>query len=114
MTEEIQIDITITMGDTCSNTMSLDEARMLHSKLGELFGMGNTLPYTGIRATGSSEPINATPKNIVKNSIPEPVVTNQANDVPTPKEAVTMPPPNLKVEAARQRAAQRTKGCGQR
>lgn len=103
---EVQIDITITMGDTCQNTMSLDEAKALYQTLQGLFEntpkANHTVPYNSVDHTYS----NPAPTKNIQNTEP-----NQTTNTGSEKK---MPPPNLKVEAARQRAAERTSGCGSR
>jgi hypothetical protein len=94
---EIEIDITIKMGDTCENTMKLSEARALYFSLHDIFGGMITVP----------EQHNPGSHGEVRSKI----INDKEPDVVS---GVKMPPPNLKVEAARQRAAERTRGCGGR
>ena len=123
---EIEIDITITMGETCSNTMSLAEARALYGSLKGIIepegvrvsgSVGQKTAKQRPKATGEILYDNAEKlmesammanEEVVVTKSPEPVAP------PTVPKAQTMPPPNLKVEAARERAAARTRGCGQR
>lgn len=80
---EIEIDITIKMGDTCENTMSLSEAKALYLSLHGLFNGGVSTP--------------------VQKVIPIPAVTKTVQ--------ATIPAPNLKVEAAK-KTARKTSRCG--
>ncbi|MCK5847988.1 MAG: hypothetical protein KAH01_02175 [Caldisericia bacterium] len=100
MNNGIEIDITITMGDTCSNTMSLDDARALHESLTDLF-------FTTGSKKSSTKKVESKTPTVSPGMIKQPKPVNPGYDADTP-----LPPPNLKVEAARIRAAERTKGCG--
>lgn len=81
------IDITITMGED-SRTMGLDEARGLYNELGKLFG------------------------NNSGSAIHDPNMYNQS---PKPKVSTpNIPDGNPMVEAAKDRAEARTRGCGAR
>jgi len=123
--EDIKIDITITMGDTCSNTMSIDDAKLLYNSLSNLFA-NNQLRT--IQPTTSPNTMPAPIRNY-----PQPVVTSSTESTIVEKEEslkdkyktlldskqkeldaliASMPTYNSKVEAARERAAQRTSGCG--
>ena len=99
MSNPIEIDITIKMGETCENTMSLAEARMLYETLGEMFSGSGSVK----RTVAKVEPAPA------KEEMQEGMMK-----IADQKDFVPMPPPNLKVEAAKARAANRTRGCGQR
>lgn len=122
MSNGIEIDITITMGDTCSNTMSLEEARALYNSLGGLFGNGNGIINYPDGVRGIPETRNTQPKEpIRKTEIEKRVekvqeVEEQKKSLVQEKrdklrEAVT---PNPKVESAKVNAAERTRGCGSR
>jgi hypothetical protein len=114
--EEIQIDITITMGEAYSNTMSLTEAQALYKKLDKIFGNKKQVidkyenraerKETRLQARPTGEILHENAKRMKEKALEE----NTEPNSPKPK----MPPPNLKVEAARERAAERTRGCGQR
>ncbi len=82
----IKIEITITMGED-SKVMSLEEAQMLHSELGKMFG--------GRQAKAQPRP-NQYP-------VPEPK---------TEKEKLVGNHPS--VEMAKEKARARTSGCGAR
>ena len=136
----VDIDLVIKMGDTCENQMSMDEARALYNALKPIFSgenesvvsHDNFMHYPpGVRGhdiydgplTGEAKPFphgTAKPEDIphyneapvVEKTISQ-ATSSPAEDAKVQK-SPSMPPPNLKVEAARERAAQRTSGCGSR
>lgn len=128
MTETIEIDITITMGDTCSNTMSLAEARMLFDTLGGLFNGGHVMHQEPVHTSIPEGKIKrSTPKqkqNTIEENMKRLAEAEEKLRVAEEKlkiQATTPNPvvndetaPNPKVEAARERAAKRTRGCGSR
>ncbi len=88
----MRIDLTITMGED-SKTMSLDEAKGLYMELNSIFGNQNINSGSAgatYRETNYSDPIHEKPKR------------NDNHGA------------NPKVEAARNRAAKATSGCGSR
>ena len=129
----VEIDIVIKMGDTCENQMSMDEARALYNALKPIFSGENEsinvdqnfMHYPpGVRSYDGYEapytPPVMQPENIQHKSVEQEVEKTISNSTSSPAEdskvatPSSMPPPNLKVEAARERAAQRTSGCGSR
>ena len=135
MNNGIEIDIIITMGDTCSNTMTLAEARALYVTLGDLFGNENPKSVNIIeekpRVKGKvtargqvDQSVNHETPTIAQAEAMEAKSRLEAKakaDAQAKsaiqekrdrlKEAVQ---PNPKVEAARNKAAERTRGCGSR
>ena len=97
MNNGIEIYITIKMGDTCENTLSLNEARALFGSLGDLFSIQPAImePKGMINTTQKNKIESTTEENKYENELKEQLVA-----------------PNLKVEAARKKTAERTKGCG--
>ena len=91
------IDLTITMGED-SKIMSLDEARGLYLELSKLFG--NERQHEPMHTKRIHEQMN------------EPVVGTQT-ERPSPNRNDNHGA-NPKVEAARNRAAKATSGCGSR
>ena len=90
----MKIDITITMGED-SKIMSLEEAKGLYNELGKLFGNRNV-------STGSVEnKISRSPERR-----PTGEIISEQNTSPD------VPEGNPRVEAAKNRAASRTAGCG--
>jgi len=85
------IDITITMGED-SKTMGLDEARGLYNELGKLFGSNSG---SVIHDPNTYNPSHQHQPSVAVNKEP-------------------IPEGNPKVEAAKDRAEQRTRGCGAR
>ena len=121
----VQIDLTIKMGDTCEKTMSFNEARTLYEALKPIFdntGSSQLHYQPGVRSF--PEPVYDggmnvnTPEEYIERQVVEPMKAPNAQDVAEKSGSTTgsgqpmMPPPNLKVEAARARAAERTRGCG--
>ena len=96
----MRIDITITMGND-SKVMSLDEARGLYMELGQLFGSNTDTQYVPSQPIYRDTDINVEPEHNPKeiNSKPKRDDSHGANP---------------KVEAARNRAARATSGCGSR
>ena len=99
----MRIDLTITMGED-SKTMSLDEARGLYSELNMIFGNNNI-------ANEIHQTRDRDPREYSKH-IPEDVYT-QGPDIKSPRRDDSHGA-NPKVEAARNRAAKATSGCGRR
>ena len=96
-----KIDITITVGKD-SKIMSLDEAKELYIELNKLFGKND--PYN----------VPHSKSYIYDDSY---IQDSHTGSVGHGKTSTTVdidstPKPNPKVEAARNRAAQRTSGCG--
>ncbi len=91
----MRIDITITMGED-SKTMSMDEANELYKELGKMFGNNKTV------VSGSVG--NKTPRAAEQKSTGQ-IISEQNTSPEVPKG-------NPRVEAAKDRAAARTAGCG--
>lgn len=116
----VEMNLTIKMSDSCENTMSLTEAKALYQALDGLFGNSGVLVQND-SAKYSAQKVNTEPvvneKHTAKaeaSSSPR-VINDPLNTENRNKYEETMPPPpNLKVEAARKRAAERTSGCGNR
>ena len=94
----MRIDITITMGED-SRIMSLEEARGLYGELHKLFG--NTSPV-GVSGSVKSKP--TIPRAAEQKSTGQ-IISEQ-------RTAPEVPKGNPRVEAAKDRAAARTAGCG--
>lgn len=122
---EIEIDITITMGETCSNTMSLNEARILYLKLGDLFSLPD-LKKIKEQVTSSGSPSDSKVEEKVKSRAAETMSNPNSETIKGRKVEETSEqfgsrnnrektsPANLKVEAAKERARKRTSSCGSR
>ena len=118
---KVEIDLTIKMGDTCENTMSMEEARMLYDALKPIF---DNTGSSHVRTV--SEPVVNRGKSMTAEDIkiaqakmppPKDMRSNEphsSSEQAVPAYDSTLPPPNLKVEAAKERAAARTRGCGRR
>lgn len=110
--EEVKIDLTISMGDTCSTSMSYEEARELYKALSGIFG--------GAGSRINQEPAHkkmpeTDPMKNIGNSRPQAkprIVPNTNTKHMTPENQMSAS--NARVEAARERAAARTSGCGSR
>ncbi len=119
---KVEIDLTIKMGDTCENTMSMEEARMLYDALKPIFD--NTGSNQHVRTVSEpvehrGNPMTAEDIKIAQAKMPPPKDMRSNEPHSSSEQAVpaydsTLPPPNLKVEAAKERAAARTRGCGRR
>ncbi len=96
----IDISLTITMGQD-SKIMTLDEAKMLWNELNNIFG--NKIDTQNIQRVSGS--VHSKEERQVP---PEKPQAYYSENVDTKIGA------NPKVEAARNRAAQRTSGCGRR
>ncbi len=111
---KVELELTIKMGETCENTMSMNEARMLYEALKPIF---DNTGSSQVRTV--SEPVvSKTSKDVgAKMPPPKDMRSNEPHSSSTqavPTYDSTLPPPNLKVEAAKERAAARTRGCGRR
>ncbi len=112
---KVKIELAISMENGCDTVMSISEAKELYMGLKDFFDSnGMTIggpAEANVINHGPSVNPHTDPKKMkepVKKS-DSAAVTGSCGNV-----GVTMPPPNLKVEAARERTAMRTKGCGDR
>lgn len=119
---DIKIELTISMGDICSNTMSIDEARALYESLYNIFGNKISTSYPVIPKTQNNGQVFA--KSVPQEfneQVPKTesliekytkLLAEKQNELDMLREKI--PTYNNKVEAARERAAQRTSGCSSR
>ncbi len=87
----MKIEITITMGED-SKTMSLDEAKGLYLELGKMFGQTRSVNTGSVKRTSEEK---STGQIIAEQHVEQDAVKG-----------------NPRVEAAKNRAAARTAGCG--
>ena len=124
--EKVQIDLTITMGETCSQTMSFNEAKELYNSLHKIFDKEQIVHREGKWEYPTDQSY--------KNNKKEPIVTREtrASTIPNkrvidnntgsqkqsgcgshnPNRENQMSASAKRVKEARERAASKTRGCG--